>query len=155
MLRLSRLFALLLLGLTFGCTSPALTPIPGPIPPPPPGAAQIILYRQIGYYEASDVLRVALNQLPAGTLPRGDVLYRNVAPGTYTVTFSPTRPDPYQFKTVTLGPGQVAYVKIAALPVRPCTRFGLAGCDINGYSAMIMPPPAAQQELQGLTLIAG
>jgi len=145
----------LLLALLVGCASPAVTPIPGPIPPPPAGAAQIILYREIGYYEPSDVLRVALNQSPIGILPRGTVLYRDLAPGSYTITFSPTRPDPFQFKTVTLGPGQVAYIKIAALPARPCTGRSIAGCDINGYTTMLMTPAAAQQELQGLALITG
>jgi hypothetical protein len=148
---------LLLLIVLAACTNTAVIAIPGPIPPPAPGAAQIILYRDIGYYEPSDVLRVALNRQPAGVLPRGDVLYRNVAPGSYTISFSPTRPDPYQFKTVALGPGDVAYIKLAALPVRPCNWFGpgFGDCDINGYTAMIMNPAVAQQEIQGLTLIAG
>jgi hypothetical protein len=157
MFHLRRSLSLLPLILLAACTSVTVVAIPGPIPPPAPGAAQIILYRGIGYYEPSDVLRVALNRQPAGVLPRGDVLYRNVAPGSYVITFSPTRPDPYQFKTVTLGPGDVAYVKLAALPVRPCNWFGpgFGDCDINGYTAMIMDPAVAQQEIQGLTLIAG
>jgi hypothetical protein len=145
----------LFIALLTGCTNPAVVAIPGPIPPPPPGMAQIILYRQIGYYEPSDVLRVALNQYPTGILPRGTVLYRNLAPGSYTISFSPTRPDPDQFKTVALGAGQVVYVKLAALPVRPCTGRSIAGCDMNGYTTMLMTPAAAQQELQGLTLISG
>jgi hypothetical protein len=157
MFRLRRSLSLSLLIVLASCTNVALTPIPGPIPPPTPGAAQIILYRDIGYYEPSDVLRVALNGQPTGLLPRGNVLYRDVAPGSYTISFSPTRPDPYQFKTVTLGPGDVAYVKLAALPVRPCNWFGpgIGDCDINGYTAMIMNPAGAQQEIQRLTLIAG
>jgi hypothetical protein len=157
MLRLRRALLRLLLIVLAACTSAVVVAIPGPIPPPAPGAAQIILYRDIGYYEPSDVLRLALNRQPAGVLPRGDVLYRNVAPGSYTISFSPTRPDPYQFKTVTLGPGDVAYIKLAALPVRPCNWFGpgFGDCDINGYTAMIMHPAVAQQEIQGLTLIAG
>ena len=157
MFRLRRSLSLLAPVVLAACTSVAVTAIPGPIPPPASDAAQIILYRDIGYYEPSDVLRVALNRQPAGVLPRGDVLYRNVAPGSYTITFSPTRPDPYQFKTVTLGPGDVAYIKLAALPVRPCNAFGpgFGDCDINGYTAMIMSPAAAQQEIQGLILIAG
>ena len=157
MFRLRRSPSLLLLVVLAACTGVVVTAIPGPIPPPRPGTAQIILYREIGYYEPSDVLRVALNRQPAGVLPRGDVLYRDVAPGSYTITFSPTRPDPYQFKTVTLGPGEVAYVKLAALPVRPCNWFGpgFGDCDINGYTAMIMNPAAAQAEIQRLTLITG
>ena len=147
---------LLLIALA-ACTSSAVIPIPGPIPPPAPGTAQIIFYRTIGYYEPADVLRVSLNGQAAGLLPRGDIFYRNAVPGIYTITFTPTRPDPYQFKTVTLRSGEVAYVKFAALPVRPCNWFGpgFGDCDINGYTAMIMDPAAAQQELQGLTLIAG
>jgi hypothetical protein len=154
---LRRVLSLLLFVAIAGCATVGVTPIPGPIQPPAPGAAQIILYREIGYYEPSDVLRVALNQQPVGVLPRGDVLYRDGAPVSYTITFSPTRPDPYQFKTVTLGPGQVVFVKLAALPVRPCNRFGpgFGDCDINGYTAMIVDPAVAEQEMQGLTLIAG
>ena len=157
MFRLRRSLSLLLLVVLAACTGPAVIAIPGPIPPPAAGADQIILYREIGYYEPSDVLRVALNRQPAGVLPRGDVLYRDVAPGSYTISFSPTRPDPYQFKTVTLGPGEVVYVKLAALPMRPCNWFGpgFGDCDINGYTAMIMNPAAAQREIQGLRLIAG
>jgi len=155
MLRLCR--SLLVLVALAGCSSAAVTEIPGPIPPPAPGTAQIILYREIGYYEPADVLRVALNGQPAGILPRGDVLYRNLMPGSYTISFTPTRPDPYQFKTVTLAPGTIAYIKLAALPVRPCNWFGsgFGDCDINGYTAMIMDPAAAQREIQALTLIAG
>lgn len=156
MLALRHTLLLLLLAAS-GCTAAAggATPLAGPIPAPPPGTAQIILYRTAGYYEPSDVLAVALNHQPAGTLPRGDVLYRDVAPGTYTISFSPTRPDPNQFPTLTLGPGQVAYLKLAALPVRPCNWFGpgVGQCDINGYAAMVMSPAMAQSELRGLTLI--
>ncbi len=157
MLRLRRSLSLILLIVLTACASAAVVAIPGPIPPPAPAAAQIILYRDIGYYEPSDALRLALNRQPAGVLPRGNVLYRNVAPGSYTISFSPTRPDPYQFKTVTLSPGDVAYIKLSALPVRPCNWFGpgFGDCDINGYTAMIMNPAVAQQEIQGLTLIAG
>jgi hypothetical protein len=147
----------LLLPMVLAACASTVTVIPGPIPPPPPGNAQIILYRDIGYYEPSDVLRIALNGQPAGVLPRGDVLYRDVTPGSYTITFSPTRPDPYQFKTVILNPGDVAFVKLAALPVRPCNPFGpgFGDCDLNGYTTMIMSPAAAQQEIQRLTLITG
>lgn len=149
--------SLILLPL-LGCSgSPAVTAIPGPIPPPPQGAAQIILYRAIGYYEPADTLRVALNNQITGTLPRGDVLYRDVAPGTYTISFAPTRPDANQFKTITLAAGQVAYVKLAALPVRPCNWFGtgIGDCDINGYTAMIVDSAIAEEEMRGLTLIGG
>jgi hypothetical protein len=156
MSRLRRSLPPLSLIILAACAS-AVTVIPGPIPPPAPGAAQIILYRDIGYYEPSDILRVALNGQPAGVLPRGNVFYRNVATGSYTISFSPTRPDANQFKTVMLGPGDVAYVKLAALPLRPCNAFGpgFGDCDVNGYTAMIMNPAAAQQEIQHLTLIAG
>jgi hypothetical protein len=157
MLRSRASLSLLLLIALAACANPAVIAMPGPIPPPAPGTAQIILYREIGYYEPSDVLRLALNRQAAGVLPRGDVLYRDVAPGSYTITFSPTRPDPYQFKTVTLGPGEIVYVKLAALPVRPCNWFGpgFGDCDANGYTAMIVNPDAARQEIRGLTLIAG
>jgi len=153
---LTRFLALYFAASIVAC-SPTVRSIPGPIPPAPPGTARIILYREIGYYEPADVLRVALNQQAAGVLPRGDVLYRDVVPGSYTITFTPTRPDPNQFKTVTLAAGEVAFVKIQALPVRPCNWFGtgIGDCDLNGYIATVMNPAVAQQEIQTLTLIAG
>ncbi len=157
MIRPLRLLAVLLVLTLLGCAGTAVTAIPGPIQPPPQGAAQIVFYRDIGYYEPADTLRVALNNRPVGTLPRGDIFYRDVAPGTYTISFAPTRPDPNQFRTIALAPGEVVYVKLAALPVRPCNWFGagIADCDINGHTAMIVTPAMAQQEMRGLTLIAG
>lgn len=157
MLRLRQTVSLLLLALTLGCATEGLRATPVPIPPPLQGMGQIVVYRDVGYYGPMDVLRVAFNQQPAGTLPRGDVFYRNVAPGSYTISFGPTRPDPNQFKTITLASGQVAYVKIAALPVRPCNWLGagIGDCDINGYTTMLMDPGLAEQEMRGMQLIAG
>lgn len=157
MLHLRQTLSFLVLAVAGGCANMAPPATPVPIPPPPPGMAQIIVYRDVGYYGPFDVLRVDFNRQPIATLPRGDVFYRNLAPGNYTITFGPTRPDRDQFKTVALGAGQVAYVKIAALPVRGCNWFGpgVGDCDINGYTTMIMDPGLAQQEMRGMQLIAG
>lgn len=131
----------------------------GAIPAPSAGMGQIVLYRDIGYYEPSVVLTLALNDRSVGTLPRGNVIYRDVTPGTYTISFAPTRAAPDQFKTVTLRSGEVFYVKIEALPEIPCsgTRGGGVGggCDISGFTSTVLEPARAQQEIRALSLISG
>lgn len=152
-----RVFRALFIPLLFlaGCAMPAAAV--GTLPAPAPGSAQIVLYRDIGYYDPSNVLTIALNNKPVATLGRGQVVFRDVAPGTYTVTFNPTRPFPHQFKTVTVGPGGVAYIKIEPLHDTDCTgtigTFG--GCDISGFDSFAVDPVQARQEIQKLSLVKG
>lgn len=154
MKRLLRLpFVLLLLA---ACT---MTPsaIPVAFTPLAPGMARIVFYRDVGYYDPQVDLTVDLNDKPAGVLPRGTAFYRDVAPGTYTVTFTPTRVVPYQFKTITLAPGNVFYVKLLGLPDTVCAgTLGSSGpCDISGFTSQVVDPAVAQQELTRLTLVHG
>jgi hypothetical protein len=137
-----------------GCATPAEAP--SAYVPPPPGTARIVFYRPFYYYGPSQVLKLALNNSAIGTLPRNAAIYRDVAPGTYTISFSPTRSAPYQFATVAVGPGNVSYIKIDALPPQACTgaRFG-GGCDITGFTAVIMDPATAAYELQAVPLLRG
>lgn len=157
MKRLLRLpFALLLLVLA-GCAAPP-SGAPVAFTPLAPGMARIVFYRDIGYYEPAVDLTVDLNDRNVGVLPRGTAFYRDVTPGSYTITFTPTRPAPEQFVTVTPGAGNVFYVKLFGLPDRVCgasTGSTTAGCDISGFVARVVDPAEAQQELQRLSLVQG
>lgn len=139
-----------------GCAT-APEPLAGSLPSPPVGTARIVLYRDVGIYEPSEVLTVSLNDRQIGAVPRGDVTYQDVPPGTYTVTFKPTRTSPNQFKTVTLAAGAVAYVKLEALTDGVCTgdEASGAGCFETGYTSVLIDPAIAQQEIKGLRLVRG
>lgn len=155
MKRLLRLpFVLLLLA---ACTAtPSTTPVA--FTPLAPGMARIVFYRDVGYYAPEVDLTIDLNDKPAGVLQRGTAFYRDVAPGTYTVTFTPTRPAPEQFVTITPAAGNVFYVKLLALPDRFCGASSgstTAGCDISGFIARVVDPIEAQQEVQRLSLVRG
>ena len=138
--------------LAFGCAAPL--PAAGTLPPPPPGTSRIVVYRDISYYDgpSSDVA-IEFNSRRVGFLPRGDVIYSDVPPGTYTVTFTPTRSYPNQFKTVTLGAGELAYVKLQGLSPH-CSGEG-GGCDIVAFTSDVIDPPIARKEIAPLGLIQG
>lgn len=136
-----------------GCATPAEAP--SAYVPPPPGTARLVFYRPFYYYGPSQVLTLALNNTVTGTLPRNAAIYRDVAPGTYTISFSPTRAAPDQFATVTVAPGNVSYIKIDALPQRDCTGGRFSGCDITGFTSVIMDPATAADELRAVPLLRG
>lgn len=154
MISLRRILLPTLLFLITACATPAEEPVA--YTPRPPGTARLVFYRAFHYYGASLTLTVALNNNVVGTLPRNAAIYRDVPPGTYTVSFSPTRPAPYQFKTVTAAAGNVFFIRIDGLPQR-CTgsRFGNDGCDIAGFTSTVIDPTTAQYELQALPLLRG
>jgi hypothetical protein len=154
LLRRSLLPFLSMLLLLTSCATPAEAPVA--FGPQPPGSARLILYRPFHYYGPSLVLTLALDDRVIGALPRNAALYRDIAPGTYTINFSPTRPAPSQFKTVTLAPGDVFFVKIDALPPRACGSGLFGGCDdITGFTSLVVDPPTAQYELQAVPLLHG
>ncbi|HEY3918881.1 MAG TPA: DUF2846 domain-containing protein [Stellaceae bacterium] len=144
----------LLLVIAACATAP---PVAVSFPPQPAGTARIVLYRDIGYYDPANVLTVSLNDKITGAVGRGEVIYRDVTPGTYTISFTPTRVVINQFKTVTVAPGNIFYVKIDAMPERPCagTRGAVGECDIDGFTGTVMDPAIARQEITGLRLGQG
>jgi hypothetical protein len=157
MKRLLRLPFVLLLVLA-GCAVPPAATTPVGFTPLAPGMARIVFYRDVGYYDPAVDLTVALNDKTTGVLTRGTVFYRDVTPGTYNVTFTPTRPAPEQFVTITPAAGNVFYVKLLGLPDRFCgssTGSTTAGCDISGFVARLVDPVQAQQEVQRLSLVQG
>ena len=144
----------LLILLLAGCATPAEAPTA--FVPQAPGTARLVFYRPFHYYGSTLYLTLSLNDHVIGTLPPNAAIYRDVTPGSYTITFTPTRSYPYQFKTVTVAPGNVFFVRIESLPPRGCTgeRFG-GGCDITGFTSDIMDPATATYELQAVPLLRG
>jgi hypothetical protein len=101
-----------------GCVAP-----PGPrysevastIPPVPQNQARIYFYRDYEPYESLSRPYIYLNQEIAGISIPGGVFYRDVAPGTYLVSVDSYGVYWNQFKTATLGPGDIRYAKIESL----------------------------------------
>ena len=149
-LRLPTLLVLLLAA----CATPAEAPVA--LVPQPPGTARLVIYRPFHYYGATQYLTVSLNGRVIGTLGPNAAIYRDVPPGSYTITFTPTRPARNQFKTVAVVAGSVSYLRIEALSPWGCTgeRLG-GGCDITGFESDVMDPPTAEHDLQAVPLLHG
>jgi len=149
------LFLPLLLG---GCSAFAIPPsLEGQLPPAPGGTARIVVYRDVGVYEFADVLKVDFNGAKTADLGAGNLVYRDVAPGTYTVTFTPTRAVPDQFKSVPLAAGNVVYLKLVSFSEETCgaALAGGSGCRQHAYVTVFVDPQVAQREIQGLKLPEG
>jgi hypothetical protein len=143
----------LLVFLLVGCVTPAETP--STYAPQPPGTARLVFYRAFHYYGPTLYLMLSLNDGVIGILPPNAAIYRDVTPGSYTITFSPTRSAPFQFKTVTVAPGDVFFVKIDNLPQRGCTGGRFSSCDISGFTSVIVDPATAAYDLQAVPLLRG
>lgn len=84
----------------------------GGVPPIPAGMARVYLYRTFEPYQSLAYVAVFLNRDDVGAVGPGKVLFRDVAPGTYTIEAKSEGLWPNQTKTVALGAGQTAYAKI-------------------------------------------
>ncbi|HTT81415.1 MAG TPA: hypothetical protein VMF86_17235 [Stellaceae bacterium] len=80
--------------------------------PVPRGMARIWIYREYEPYESLATPYMRLNGAIVGVSQPGAVFYRDVAPGTYAVTVDSQGTDVNQFVTVSLAPGQQAFVKV-------------------------------------------
>ena len=151
---LRRNLLLPLLFLLTACATPAEEPVA--YRPQPPGTARLVFYRALHYYNygSFQVLTLALNNNVVGTLPQDAAIYRDVAPGAYTVSFSPTSSAPDQFKTITAAAGNVVFIRIDELPKR-CTGFDGGGCSIAGFTSTVIGPSTAQNEMRALPLLRG
>lgn len=105
------IMAALLVG-SAGCVGLApvtATPIIGPLPA---GAARVWVYRE---YEPNETLGrpyVRFNGQIVGISEPGGSFYRDVQPGTYSVTVDSVGKDLYQFASVSLGAGQTTFIKV-------------------------------------------
>ncbi|HVA11861.1 MAG TPA: DUF2846 domain-containing protein [Stellaceae bacterium] len=146
--------ALLLLA---GCVSavPPGEALTGRLPPPPPGTARLVFYRSLDYYGTQAMPAVYLNGAPAGITQNGAVLYRDVTPGRYDLSVSPTLPYPDQFKTVVVGAGDVDYVQIDTLPYLACREQNTQRCYGDTFILSVVDPAIGARSTYGLRLING
>lgn len=149
------LISWLALALASCIAPPERDAINGPFPPPPPGAARLIFYRPLTFYETTAMSTVYLNGTPTGVSQNGAVLYRDVAPGRYDLAVFSPRTYPNQFKTVVLGPGDIFYVRIDSLPKLACTRSPAEPCFTDTFIVTVVDPFLGYQQVQGLRLISG
>ena len=86
------------------------------IPPIPAGAARIWVYRNDGPYDSQNRPYLRLNGQVAGISEPNGALYRDVAPGRYTVSVdSYGVPYSNQFAQVDLGARQEAFIKVLSM----------------------------------------
>lgn len=94
-----------------GCAGPS-PPGPVAIPSVPASAARIWVYRE---YEPFDTLArpyVRMNGRIVGISEPGGSFYRDLPPGTYSVTVDTTGHDVNQFADVAPTAGQTAFIKV-------------------------------------------
>jgi len=96
------------------------------IPPIPAGAARIWIYRNDGPFEAQQTPFARLNDRVTGVIQPNGALYRDVAPGHYSVTVdSYGVPYPNQFAEFNLGAGQEAFVQVLSMLEKVGGEFGV------------------------------
>jgi hypothetical protein len=135
-----------------GCVQPPGPLLSGPLPPPPAGSARLIFYRNLDYYGTQSMPTVYLNGAPTGISQNGAVFYRDVAPGLYDISVSPSLPYPNQFKSVVVKPGDVFYVQIGTLPPLG-GRFGITERSYGDVFIVTVRDPAyGAYETQGLRM---
>jgi hypothetical protein len=156
-----KLMVLLLLIAIGGCAPPGppFASVAGALPPVPPGMARIFIYRSLEPYETLAQTTAYLNDAAVGVTEPGAVLYRDVAPGQYTIAVKSIGVYPDQFKTVTVEPGQVLYARVDSL--RNWSTCGSGGAEGGSggcwdtFVVELVDPRIAQYEMRSLRFIPG
>lgn len=152
--------ALVLLALV-GCApaGPPFASVAASVPPVPQGAARLYFYRWLEPYETVAETTVRLNGAPVAVTQTGAVLYRDVAPGVYTISVQSQGVYPNQFKTVTLSPGETGYVRIESLRSWCNDSGGGKGGTSEGcydtFVVELIDPAVALGEMRNLWFIRG
>ena len=85
------------------------------VPPAPPDRARIFFYRDYEPYDSLGRPDITLNGKVAGVSEPGGVFYRDVPPGKYLIAIDHDALYPNEDKTISIGGGQTAFVKIESL----------------------------------------
>ena len=110
---MKKLLGAILLTMIAATAAQADVPVmPGPAAP---NLARIYVYREFGNYQYLAWTAVWFNADRVGDSAPGTYFYRDVPPGTYTISLRSERPYPDQFQTVTVRPGSTTYVRVAAV----------------------------------------
>ena len=120
----------------------------------PPGAARVYFYRWLEPYNSTSASLAYLNGAPIGVTEPGAVLYRDVAPGQYTIAVQSAGVLQNQFKTVELRPGDTVYARIESLHIWDMACRQHEDCG-DTFLVQIMDPALARAEMQELRFISG
>jgi hypothetical protein len=147
---------LIVLLLLAGCAAPepSFVQVAPTIPPVPAGAARIYFYRWLEPYETLSLTTAFLNGQPVGVTEPGAVLYRDVAPGEYTIAVQSEGIYGGQFKTVLLRPGETAYARVESLRSWSSCRLRETGCW-DTFVVVLVNPALAYAEMRDLRFIRG
>jgi hypothetical protein len=152
------LLIIALSGLGSGAPVRAAPPPASPYAAVPPGMARIWIYREDEPYESSATPYVRLNGAIVGVSQPGGAFYRDVPPGTYTVTVDSIGTDVNQFATVSLAAGQEVFIKVL---VSGSWDSGGGGGDRGGgwarptFYTWQIAPQAAQADIARLRFYNG
>jgi hypothetical protein len=141
-----RLVGVLLLGLA-ACAGPSGMPFPevaATVPPVPPDRGRIYFYRDYEPYESLSRPNLHLNGHVAGVSIPGGVFYRDVPPGTYTISAWTQGEFPDGSRTAAVRPGDTFYVKVESLR---SWQSGNARYLRDTFIVVLIDPVQAQSEL--------
>lgn len=141
---------LLLLGLAGCAVQPPQATAPNELPGLAPGMARVFFYRDKDYAESGAVSHLYMNKQEVGYIWRGNVIYRDVAPGDYEISVSSDLAFPRQFKTARIEAGQTRYVKIESLMSWGGTGKRGIPTDLATYVVALIDPDQAREEITHL-----
>ena len=108
-----RWLGLLLAAVAAGCENlPTFEQASATLPQLPAGEARIFLYRDLAAYQSLAWDPIFFNGKNIGAVGPGQVILRDVAPGTYKIEPKSEGLWPDQAKTVRLSAGDVVYAKV-------------------------------------------
>ena len=148
---LQRLILLLAL-VAIGCTNPpTFDQVSATLAPIRAGEARIFVYRDYEPYQSLSWVPVFFNRAKVGAVGPGQVLMRDVPPGTYTIEPKSEGLWPNQAKTVRVGAGDSVYAKIESF-----NGLDPSGDDLQAtFVVVLMDSVAARREIGPLWYQAG
>jgi hypothetical protein len=150
-----KIYLLLILSLIAigigGCAPVGAAGLSAAAAPVPADRARLYVYRELHIYGSPVWTAVSLNGDKIGDSAPGTVFYRDVAPGTYEIEVRSDQLYPNQFKTVTLAPGSIIFVKIQE--ARSWGKsFGGGG---NTFVVTIVDPATGYREIGAVRSVGG
>jgi hypothetical protein len=147
LLKVIALMALVLVSACAGGGAPAgpsFAQVAAQLPPVPSGRARFFFYRDYEPYESLSRPYATLNGDVAGVSEPGGVFYRDVAPGRYLVSVRNYTFYPGQDKTVDIGAGQTAYVKVESLR---SYNSGDSSYEPDTFAVVVVDPADGQRDI--------
>jgi len=139
-------------------TATTIAPLPALAGPASAHLARIYFYRAEDISQHPEYTAVWLNGAKVGDSAPSSYFYRDVQPGTYTVTADSDLTFGNQFKTITVTPNSTTYVKIYAIEGYGVVRAGgghrgggvMSAGIPNVFGDIVVDPRVARQEIPKL-----